>query len=65
VKKQPEVITVREFADMFRINHMLAYRLCRENRIPHIRLGHRIVISRAVADRMLREGTLEAARSVA
>lgn len=46
-------LSVRGMARYLGIGENLAYRMCAENKVPHIRLGNRIVVSRAALDRML------------
>ena len=38
------VLTVKEAAEILRISVSKTYQLIRENRIPHIELGHRYVV---------------------
>lgn len=42
----PFVLTVREAAEVLRVDRNLAYELCRQGVIPHVRLGNRIRIRR-------------------
>ena len=57
------VMTVPEVAAYLRISRNLAYQLCREGRIPTIRLGDRVLIPRQGVERMLSEGGEISARS--
>jgi len=41
-----EVLTVAEAAALLRIGRNLAYDLITEGRLPHVRIGHRIIIPR-------------------
>jgi prophage regulatory protein len=44
--KSPLLLTVREAAKLLRISRNLAYELVAQGRIPHIRLGRRILVPR-------------------
>ena len=44
---QQEVLTVREAAELLRVNPSTVYEMCRRNELPHGRLGNAIRISRA------------------
>lgn len=52
--------TIEEVADVFGIARSTAYMLAKENRlpVPVIRLGRRMVVSRAAVERLL-AGTVE------
>ena len=41
-----EVLTVAEVASLLRIGRNLAYEMIAEGRLPHVRIGHRIVVPR-------------------
>lgn len=56
---EKKTVTVREAAKILGIGENLAFRLVNEDQIPHVRLGNRIVISRAALDRLLEGGTNE------
>ena len=51
--KTPPNLSVRGMAKYLGIGENLAYRMCSENKVPHLRLGNRIVVNRAALDRML------------
>ena len=46
-------ITVPEAAEMLRISRNFAYELVRQGKLPSIRFGKRILISRAALEKML------------
>ncbi len=46
VAKDPMLLTVSEAAKLLRISRGLAYELVRQERIPFIRLGRRILVPR-------------------
>jgi excisionase family DNA binding protein len=43
---EPVLLTVDETASLLRISRNLAYELIAQNRLPHIRLGRRILVPR-------------------
>jgi excisionase family DNA binding protein len=53
---KPDTLRVTEVARRLGINRCLLYKLCREGKFPHLRLGGRIVVSRAQFERILAEG---------
>lgn len=50
-------ITVEEAGTLLGISRGLAFEAVRQNRIPHIRIGKRILVPRAALERMLAEAT--------
>jgi excisionase family DNA binding protein len=53
----PLTYTVAETAELLGISRGLAYELARTNRLPHLRLGGRIVIPRPAVERLLAAAT--------
>lgn len=51
-----QTYTVGEAAEALGIGRGLAYDLVAQGKIPHLRLGRRIVIPKAALDRILGEG---------
>jgi excisionase family DNA binding protein len=49
-------MTVEEAASLLGIGRSLAYQLAREGKIPAMRLGHRLVVSKVALERFLAEG---------
>jgi len=49
-----DVLTVPEVAEVLRISPMVAYQQVRQNRIPTIKFGRRILVPREALVRMLR-----------
>lgn len=47
------VLTVEEAAGLLRISRGLAYEMVRDGRLPHIRLGRRILVGRQALEQML------------
>ena len=45
-RPKPIMLTVREAAGLLRISPNLAYELVAQGRLPHVRLGRRILIPR-------------------
>jgi len=43
-------LTVREFSEYLGISVDLAYKLCRENDVPHVRIGGRILLDKNSID---------------
>jgi excisionase family DNA binding protein len=43
-RPEPAVLTVPEVAAVLRMSKVLVYRACRRGQIPHIRVGHRVVV---------------------
>ena len=52
---QHKVVSVPTAAVMLGVGRNFAYELCRTNRLPHIRLGRRIVIPKVAIERLLAE----------
>ena len=52
-RRESPVMTVDEVAIYLRIARSHAYEMVREGRIPSLRLGRKILISRSVVDRLL------------
>lgn len=52
---EPKVVSVPTAAIMLGVGRNYAYELCRTNRLPHIKLGRRIVIPKAALDKLLAE----------
>ncbi|MBH0228834.1 helix-turn-helix domain-containing protein [Halobacillus yeomjeoni] len=48
-------LTIQEFSDYMGISVDLAYKLCRENEIPHVRIGRRILLDKITIDRWFSE----------
>ena len=44
----PDMLTAAEFAEHFRIPESQVYRLCRLNKLQHVRLGRYVRIPRSV-----------------
>ena len=52
-------LTVEEAAKLIGISRGLAYQLAREGRIPVIRFGRRMLVSKAALERLLNDGSFE------
>jgi len=48
-------LTVKEFSDYMGISIDLAYKLCREGEVPHVRIGGRILLDIDSIDRWFKE----------
>lgn len=55
----PRIMTVEETARFLRLGRTTTYELCRQNLIPHLRLGHQIRISRDTLLAWLESGGLQ------
>ncbi|CDQ20990.1 helix-turn-helix domain-containing protein [Halobacillus karajensis] len=44
-------ITIKEFSEYMGISIDLAYKLCREREVPHVRIGRRILLDKNSVDR--------------
>ena len=47
------VLTVSEAAHLLRISRNLAYELIAQDRLPHVRLGRRILVPRVAIERLI------------
>lgn len=54
-EREKLTMSVLEAADRLGIGKNLAYQMIAENKLPHIRLGGRILVSRPALERMLAE----------
>jgi excisionase family DNA binding protein len=54
---QPFLLTVKEAASLLRISSALAYELIAQRRLPHVRLGRRILIPRHGLEMWISEET--------
>jgi excisionase family DNA binding protein len=55
LKGHPPILTVLEAAQLLRVSRSALYQQIREGRVPAMRVGHRMRISREVIERMLSE----------
>ncbi len=51
------LVSVVEAAEMLSISRNLAYEMIRQGRIPHVRLGRRVLVSRAGLEQWLARET--------
>ena len=58
LKNESPFLKVPEAAVMFRLHPMSIYRLCKAGKIPHIRVGKSIRISKDAFDKMMEKGIL-------
>ena len=50
---EPQVLSVSTAAKMLSIGRNFAYELCRTGRLPHLRLGRRILIPKRALEELL------------
>jgi excisionase family DNA binding protein len=55
LKGESDLLTVVEAAAVLRISRNLAYELIRQGRVPHLRLGKRILVPRRSLDTWIAE----------
>ena len=53
---QPQFLTVTEVAQLFRLSYASIWRRVQEGVIPSVKIGTRVLIERAEAERMIAEG---------
>lgn len=56
-----ELLTVPEAARLMRLATPTVYQRCAARQIEHVRIGRKILISRAEVDRLIAEGTVKRA----
>lgn len=61
-ESQPMLLTVAETARLLRISRNLAYDLIAQDKLPHVRLGRRILVPRARIARWIEDEAGVAAR---
>lgn len=59
-----DLLTISEAARRLRISTSLAYELVRQGRLPHLRLGRRVVVPARELDRWIDERTRRSVRQL-